>query len=378
MTYSLEVKQLVRFPYCRIYRSFANSIVRDPQIRKHGGALLFYFVALFTLANYRRSYRTLDGERYSIKAGEWIARRSELCERLCLRRYGQVAAVLHHLEELHCLSYTEYPRQKLVRFRILCWQQSNTTLDYSAPCQKDLGFIFFPVSLIEPLIGAGRCSEADMLLDLWMNAVFNDTDVVGSEVCPLVYFRNEDRLPLLNYAMLARRWRVSKATVYRTIKKLEQRDMLLSFSFPGTAGSVICLRSYLSTMFCVADPHPDKAELALHLRIDLPQPPEELPGNVVTGTLASVSESVAEGCGSVSNPNIRRILDNVRKGMYASGFSCSACPHALYRLSCLSGCEDGTYRYDLAISCGDAGPRYLFNLTLRREIRQPDIEVEVI
>lgn len=98
-----------------------------------------------------------------------------------------------------------------------------------------------------------------MLLDLWLNAVFNDTDVVGSEICPMVYFRNGSRLPLLSYADMAQRWSVSKSAVHRFLKKFEELEMLVTFSFPGTVGSVVCLSNYLSTMFCVADPHPDKS-----------------------------------------------------------------------------------------------------------------------
>lgn len=43
----LSAKQLVRFPYCRIYRRFLNSIVENPAIRKQGQALLFRYAALF-------------------------------------------------------------------------------------------------------------------------------------------------------------------------------------------------------------------------------------------------------------------------------------------------------------------------------------------
>ena len=32
----LSAKQLVRFPYCRIYRRFLNSIVENAAIRKQG------------------------------------------------------------------------------------------------------------------------------------------------------------------------------------------------------------------------------------------------------------------------------------------------------------------------------------------------------
>lgn len=374
MKYQLEVKQLVRFPYCRIYRSFVNSLIQDSQIRKNGKGLLFYFVALFSLANYRPAYRTLQGIRYSIQAGEWVASKAELCEHLHLKHQYQLMLLLRRLQDKHLIEVTEYPGPKLVKFRICCWKDTNTTLDYSAPCQKDLGFFFFPVALVPDLISGGKCSEADMLLDLWLNAVFNDTDVVGSEICPMVYFRNGSRLPLLCYADMAQRWSVSKSTVHRFLKKFEELEMLVTFSFPGTVGSVVCLSNYLSTMFCVADPHPDKRELSIKLHIELPEQPEASLGEVVTGLLTDVSAT----CQSVPKPHIRKILESVRKALFASGFYCCSCPHALYRLSNLSGWTGGNLLYDLSIECGDAGPRYFFSLALRQELFQTNVDVEVI
>ncbi len=43
-----EAKQLVRFPYCRIYRRFLNRIVENSAIRKQGQILLFRYAVLFS------------------------------------------------------------------------------------------------------------------------------------------------------------------------------------------------------------------------------------------------------------------------------------------------------------------------------------------
>lgn len=40
------------------------------------------------------------------------------------------------------------------------------------------------------LVDAGRCSEMDILLDLWLSIVYNDSQVQESEVGPVVYLRN--------------------------------------------------------------------------------------------------------------------------------------------------------------------------------------------
>ena len=79
---------------------------------------------------------------------------------------------------------------------------------------------------------------------------------------------------------------------------------------------------------------------------------------------------------AVSKPDIRLILENLRNALYASGFRCSACPHALYRLSNLSGCSEGIY--DLAICCGISGEAYRFSLKREPAIAFPGVEVEVI
>ena len=65
----LSAKQLVRFPYCRIYRRFLNKIVENSAIRKQGQALLFRYAVLFSLANFRPALRTVDGVRCRLANG---------------------------------------------------------------------------------------------------------------------------------------------------------------------------------------------------------------------------------------------------------------------------------------------------------------------
>ena len=372
MKYSLEVKQLVRFPYCRIYRSFIEQITADHSLRKHGDGLLFYYIVLFSLANYRTSYRNLDGTQYTIHAGEWVARNVELCAKMGFKYHHQLHRVLESLQNRKLINYIDYPKKKIVKFKILTWAKTNTTLDYNAPCQKDLGFFFFPVDSVAELINTGKCSEADILLDMWLHTVFNDTDVMGSDTAPIVYFRDGSGKPLQNYSALASRWGISKTSVHRILKKLEEKQLITVLSFPGKIGSVIYLRNYLSTMFCVSDLAPTQEEISVKLSIHLAEHIEDLSNGVEAGTFDSVTLNAK----CVPNPNIRRILENTRKALFSSGLKCSACPHALYRLSSLSDCTDGQYRYDLAIQCAGDGPNYHFSLSLRPA--PDDVESEVI
>jgi DNA-binding transcriptional ArsR family regulator len=98
----------------------------------------------------------------------------------------------------------------------------------------------------------------DVVLDLWLSAIYKDEQVLGSDVGPVVYFRNGTGSPLVSYTDLARRWGVSRSTVGRLLKKLADSGYLDLMSFPGRTGSVIYLKNYLSTMFQISDVLVDK------------------------------------------------------------------------------------------------------------------------
>lgn len=124
-------------------------------------------------------------------------------------------------------------------------------VDY--PCLKDAGFFFFPIASVHELISMGKCSEMDIVLDLWIHAIYNDEQVQGSEVGPVVYFRNCTGNPLTSYSDLSLRWGISKVSVSRILNKLQTAEYLSLVSFPGRHGSVIYLCNYLSTMFNISD-----------------------------------------------------------------------------------------------------------------------------
>ena len=80
---------------------------------------------------------------------------------------------------------TKLSRGNLIKFTINDWKKSNTALDYNYPCLKDVGFFFFPVAVVHELISIGKCSEMDIILDLWLHAIYNDEQVQGSEIGPV-------------------------------------------------------------------------------------------------------------------------------------------------------------------------------------------------
>ena len=221
--YTLEIKQIVDYPRCRIYRQFVQALIADRSIRVSGGSGLFCFVVLCAYANFRTSYKRIDGISYTIYPGEWIMSVEELSRYFRTRFRRQTLAALEGLQKKGLISFLVLGHGKLVKFKIRGWRRHNTILDYNAPCQKDTGFFFFPVSTATELVSAGHCSEIDAVLDLWLNTVYNDPQVLGSDVGPVVYLRNGTGCPLVSYAELASRWGVSKATAGRYLKRMAER-----------------------------------------------------------------------------------------------------------------------------------------------------------
>lgn len=261
-TYQLQIKQVVDYPRCRIYRQFVRFLMEDRSIRVSGGSGLFYFTVLCSYANFRTSYRRIDGISYTVYPGEWVCTLKELSQWFRTRFQCQALAVLERLQKQHLISFQTLGRGNVVRYKICDWARHNTVLEYNAPCQKDTGFFFLPVSVATDLISSDRCSEMDIVLDLWISAIYNDNQVQGSDLGPVVYFRNGTGNPLVTYTELATRWGLSRATVGRVLKKLAALDYLSLMSFPGRHGSVIYLQKYLSTMFEISDVMVDKEEVA--------------------------------------------------------------------------------------------------------------------
>ena len=56
--YQLELKQIVEFPRCRIYRDFIRSLITNKDIRTNGGSFLFYYIVLPSYRSYDLSCRT--------------------------------------------------------------------------------------------------------------------------------------------------------------------------------------------------------------------------------------------------------------------------------------------------------------------------------
>ena len=140
--------------------------MEDRDIRTNGGSYLFCYMTLCSYANFRSSYRRIEGISYLVGPGEWICRTSALAEWFRTRFQHQALSILDYLQKQNYITYTRLGRSGLVKFTINGWKQHNTALDYNYPCLKDVGFFFFPVSAVHELISMGKCSEMDIVLDL--------------------------------------------------------------------------------------------------------------------------------------------------------------------------------------------------------------------
>ena len=64
--YQLEIKQIVDYPRCRIYRQFIKNLMADRSIRTGESSGLFYCMVLCNYANFRTSYLRIDGTGYTV------------------------------------------------------------------------------------------------------------------------------------------------------------------------------------------------------------------------------------------------------------------------------------------------------------------------
>lgn len=368
--YELEIKQLVDYPRCRVYREFIQTLIADRSIRTGGGSGLFYYTVLCSYANFRTSYRRLDGNTYTIFPGQWLCRISDLLEWFRVRFQYQALDILIMLQDRHLIKFTRLGHGNLIKYSIAGWRKHNTVLDYNCPCQKETGFFFMPIAVASELIGAGHASEMDIVLDLWLSAIYKDEQVLGSKIGPVVYFRNGTGIPLVTYTALAQRWGISRSSVGRLLKKLSDAGHLSLLTFSGRIGSAIYLNNYLSTMFQISDVLVDKDEVAMSLNIKL-SVPEEVASQDCGTPLGQVC--VSNCLTSVSKPHIDFILKKVLELLATQGLACFQCSKTKYKLyplsdDCGGAIQPGrprTLQIGLEVLCGDAQRVYAFELALR-------------
>lgn len=360
--YQLEIKQVLDYPRCRIYRQFIQSIMEDRSIRTGGSSGLYYYAALCSYANFRTSYRRIDGKGYVVYPGEWICKLRDISMWFRTRSQRKAVDALYALQEKGLITFSLLSSGKAVKYQISDWKYHNTILDYNCPCQKDSGFYFLPINVAKDLIKSGKCSEADIVLDLWLSAIFNDERVQGSEIGPVVYLRNGTGSPIVSYSTLASRWGISKATVGRVLKRLEQAGYIAIMNFTGRSGSAIYLKNYLSTMFQISDVLIDKEEVAITLNVNIAD----------ENTEEEICEvSVSDELVCVSKPYIEAVIPKVIKILKAQGVQCAVCRKSTYKLYPLScDCREGNSGVVLTLLCGENETPYSFEVLIKPQFQE--------
>jgi hypothetical protein len=190
-------------------------------------------------------YQRIGGIRYTVTPGQWVCTLTELRKMFRVSRPPKAVAILDMLQSKKVITYELLADGKAVKYTICNWKFHNSMLDNKCPSQKTSGFFFLPLSTAWKLMKGSRCSEADMYIDLWLSAIYNDPRVIGSDIGPIVYLRNGTGNPLLNCTQLAERWGVSRATVSRVLSRLEELQYIELITFSGNAGEPAAVLSRL-------------------------------------------------------------------------------------------------------------------------------------
>jgi DNA-binding IscR family transcriptional regulator len=351
MAYTLEIKQIVDYPRIRIHRELIQKLLADESLSRRGDCHLFSFMVLCSYANFRSSRLRIDGVSHLIGPGEWICSLREMAGWFGCSRLYQATAILEELVQGGFLTFRMLPGTKLVHYQILNWGAFNTVLEYECRCQKDCGFFFFPISFGKRLMEDKRCSERDILMDLWLNTIYKDERIKGSEIGPVVYFRDGSDDPLTSCSSLALRWGVSKTTASRILARLDRLGYLNVLTFPGRHGTILYLENYLSVMFQISDLPINKEEVALRLQLKAGRTTEE---SCVPSEKISVSKHI-----------MLELLPKLLQSLAAWGFFCCSCKKKSAKLYPLSAACD---RWMLEVSCksrmasADSLSRYCFEV----------------
>ena len=325
MAYILEIKQIIDYPRVRIHRELIQRLLADQALGGRGDCRLFSFMVLCSFANFRSSRMRIDGVSHLIGPGEWICDLREMAGWFGFRRMYQAVEVLEELSEAGFIRFHFLHESRLVRYQIHNWGKFNTVLEYECRCQKDSGFFFFPICFGQQLMKGKRCSERDILIDLWLHAIYKDGRVKGSELGPVVYLRNGRGDPLTSCSKLAQRWGRSKATASRILTKLEALGYIQALTFSGRHGTVIYLENYLSIMFQIADLPINRSDVAMKLRLKT--------GDIIrTSSVCCVSDEE----NSVSKSTLQYLLSKLLQILSAQGFSCCSCKKKSVKLYPLS------------------------------------------
>ena len=347
--YQLEIKQIVEFPRCRIYKKFVEMLMCDPDIKTSGGCGLYHYAVLSCFANFETKNRKISGVNYTAFPGELLCTMDELLVLLRVKNKWQALAILSDLQRRHFIEFNILDDGNCVKYRIKDWHKLNRALDEAAPCHEDKGYFCLPTYVVSNMIGRRHLSEMDALLDLWLNAVYDDSRVQNSVVDPIVYMRNGTGKPTVDSGQLAKRWNVSAKTAEKYLQKLKNHGYIYYKADIGVNGMMVYLGKDITSMFRLSDVLLDKEEIPLRVGVKLELNEDELQG------------------GFSKIPQLREIImKKVSTVLSSQGFPCFGCRRFSYNLTRISAFDERPTRYALTLLCGNNEVRTaLFELCFR-------------
>lgn len=374
--YKVQIKQNIEHPRCRISRQFIWGLEEDRNIRTGGSSGLYYFTVLCSHASPRVSYLEKSGIGHTIFPGEWVCTLRELSGWFHARSQRRVVAILEKLQGQHLISYLDLGHKSAIKYKVRGWKMYSTVPGINCPHKDETSFFYLPTATAAELVKAGRCSEMDILLDLWLSAVYNDAQVHGSELEPVSCLRNGTGDPLTSCHELSARWKLPEPAVRHILKKLNNLGYISLHTFAERDGVIIFLGNYLSTMFQMSDVLIDKEETAMNLNVhialpdkDLPVANEPIPGAPVIRHVICLPGELP----GIPVSHMEAIIQKAADVLAAQGVPCFQCQKSRYKLSPFPENLQGGHspgikgtrqcHFGMSVLCGKK-QAYLFELTL--------------
>ena len=346
--YQLEIKQVVEYPRRRIYKEFMEMLMSDPDIKTSDGCGLYHYVVLSCFASFESKNRKISGVNYTVFPGELLCTMDELIVLLRAKGKLQVLSILTDLQRRHFIEFKVLDDGNCVKYRIKDWHRLNHAMYEGAPCHKDKGYFYLPISVVSDIIGRRHLSEMDAFLDLWLNAVFDDNRVQNSVVDPVVYMRNGTGKPTVDCGQLAKRWNVSAATASKYLRKLKNNGYIYYNETVGVNGMVVYLGKDITSMFRLSDVLLDKEEIPMKVSVKL-----------------ELDEAALRG-GFNKIPELRElIMKKIATVLSSQGFPCFDCRKITYDFMRISELDERTTRYALTLLCGNDARTAVFELCFR-------------
>ena len=108
--YKLELKQIVDYPRCRMYRQFIQGLIGNMNLRVGKESYLYYYTVLCSYANFRTSYHRVKGVTHILYPGEWICRIEDMKKWFRAKSQKQVISIMEKLQEKITMEYEEFKK----------------------------------------------------------------------------------------------------------------------------------------------------------------------------------------------------------------------------------------------------------------------------